>query len=116
MWQTSWQPAPARLPHWLVIDLQKAVAVSGVTYLPRADLANGRIARFEIYLRHDAKTGNRPVAKGDWANDAKLKTVRFDQPLTVRYLKLAGVSEVNGRQWSSAADIDLILDESPSRP
>ena len=111
MWHTSWEPAPKGPPHWLAIDLQKPRAVAGIVYLPRADLSNGRIGEFEIYVSQDAKNWGEPIARGRWTNDAKPKSVHFDRPVMGRFVRLTALSEVNGRQWSSAAEVDVILDD-----
>ena len=109
IWHTVWQPKSTKPPHWLVIDLQKPVVLAGMTYLPRADLSNGRIGKYEIYVSNHAKKWDKPITKGEWANDAKLKTIRFEKPVTGRYLKLVALSEVNGHEWSSAAEIDVLI-------
>ncbi len=110
LWHTSWEPAAKDPPHWLAIDLQKPTAVAGISYLPRTDLSNGRIREFEVYLSSDAKTWGEPMAGGTWPNDAERKTVRFNRPIVGRFLKLMALSEVNGRPWTSAAEIDVLVD------
>ena len=49
IWHTKWTPANDPMPHHLTIDLGRAVTLKGITYLPRQDGANGRIAECEIY-------------------------------------------------------------------
>ncbi len=49
IWHTSWQPM-AQPPHELILDLKKSVRLCGLTYLPRQDMTNGRIARYEVYV------------------------------------------------------------------
>ena len=72
----------AQPPHHLILDLKKSVRVAGLTYLPRQDMTNGRIARYEIYVSPDGENWGKPVAEGTWPNDAELKTVRFDSRTT----------------------------------
>ena len=108
LWHTAWDPV-APLPHSLVIDLKNPREVFGLTYTPRADMANGRIADYEIYTGDDGQDWQRAAA-GRWPNRAAAQTVRFEKPVAARYLKLVALSEVNGNGFTSAAEIDLLLE------
>jgi len=107
IWHTRWEPKEDPPPHHLVIDLGRVMTVRGLTYLPRQDMANGRIARFAIYTSTDGKTWGEPVARGTWPNDTRPKEVTFAQPRRARYVKLVAESEVRGRPWTSVAEVDL---------
>ncbi len=109
IWHTSWEPMAPR-PHSLTLDLKKPVRLLGLTYQPRQDMTNGRIARHEIRLSDDGTAWSEPVAAGQWPNDANLKTVRFDQPRNARFIKLVALSEVEGRPFASAAEVDIIVE------
>jgi hypothetical protein len=109
IWHTSWEPI-APPPHYLVLDLKKSVRLAGLTYLPRQDMTNGRIARYEIRLSGDGTRWSEPVAAGQWSNDARLKTVRFDRPHNARFLKLSALREVQDRPFASAAEVDILVE------
>ena len=109
IWHTNWEPM-ARPPHHLILDLKKPVRVRGVTYLPRQDMTNGRIARYELYLTAVGREWGRPVALGEWPNDATLKTIRLDQAVEARFVKLVALSEVRGQPFASVAEVDVILE------
>jgi hypothetical protein len=109
IWHTNWEPM-AKPPHELILDLKESVRLRGLTYLPRQDMTNGRIARYEVYLSTDGKEWGRPAATGTWPNDAKLKTVRFENPQTARYVKLVAHSEVRGQPFASAAEVDILVE------
>jgi hypothetical protein len=109
-WHTPWDPVKP-MPHFLIIDLKDARSVCGLTYLPRQDMANGRIAEFEVYASSDGQDWGQPLAAGTWPNGADLQTVRFDQPVIARYLKLLARSEVGGQGFTSAAEIDVLLEQ-----
>ncbi len=111
MWHTAWEPQLISPPHWLAIDLQQPVTLAGLNCLPRSDQENGRIGTFEVYASDDPEQWGEPVASGQWKNDAKPKIVRFDQPASGRYVKLVVLREVNGRAWSSIAEIDVAIAE-----
>jgi hypothetical protein len=108
MWHTRWSPRDP-LPHHLIIDLGQARRVFGLTYLPRQDQTNGRIAEFEVYVGDDGNNWKRRAA-GRWPNSAERKAVRFEQPVTARYLKLVALSEVAGQPFTSAAEVDVLLE------
>ena len=110
IWHTNWEPM-AQPPHHLILDLKKPVRVRGLTYLPRQDMTNGRIARYELYAEHrSARNGAEPVASGEWPNDATLKTIRLDQAVEARFVKLVALSEVRGQPFASVAEVDVILE------
>ncbi|MBN1507947.1 MAG: discoidin domain-containing protein [Sedimentisphaerales bacterium] len=109
IWHTNWEPM-APPPHYLILDLKKSVRVLGLTYVPRQDMTNGRIARYEVYISDDGRNWGRPVATGAWPDDAATKTVRFDRPQDARFVKLLALSEVNNRPYTSAAEIGVILE------
>jgi hypothetical protein len=109
IWHTNWEPM-AQPPHHLILDLKKPVRVRGLTYLPRQDMTNGRIAKFELYTSVVGQPWGQPVASGQWPNDAQPKTIRLDEAIEARFLKLVALSEVGGRPFASVAEIDVILE------
>ncbi len=109
IWHTRWGPPLDPHPHHLILDLRKPVLLSGLTCLPRDDMANGRIARFEVRVSSGGKEWGPPVAQGTWPNDAKRKTIRFKRPIRARFVKLVSLSEVKGQGYTSLAEIDVIV-------
>lgn len=107
-WHTAWNPTEKPFPHEIVIDLGREVRLVGVTYLPRQDMTNGRIANYEIYTGSDGKSWGSPIASGRWEDTPKKQEVRFAAPVTARFLKLAAKSEVNGHAWAAIAELDVI--------
>ena len=108
IWHTVYEPAAAPMPHELVIDIGSPILLRGVTYLPRQDMANGRIARFEIYASADGKNWGQPLARGTWPNTNRRQTVRFHEPTRARYLRIVAKSEVHGNAFTSAAEFDVL--------
>jgi len=108
MWHTAWDPV-APLPHDVTIDLKDSLRVYGLKYLPRQDMTNGRIAQYEVHASADGANWQQ-VAAGQWPNSPDLKTVRFDQPVTARYLKLIALREVSDQGYTSAAELDILLE------
>ena len=99
------------MPHHITVDLGRAVTLKGITYLPRQDMASGRIADCEIYCSTDANSWAEPVAKVKWPNTDMLQTVTFQQPVKARYLKLVAKSEVSGQPFAGIAELDVVTDE-----
>jgi hypothetical protein len=108
-WHTAWEPSPKPMPHEIIIDIGKPVALRGVTYLPRQDMANGRIADYEIYASLRLENWTAPIATGTWPDSADKQTVTLDHAVTARYLRIVAKSEVNGNAFASAAEFDVEL-------
>jgi hypothetical protein len=108
IWHTNWDPMDPP-PHDLIVDLKKLVRVRGLTYLPRQDMANGRIAQYDVSLSFNGWEWSQ-VAEATWPNDATLKTVLFDRPQQARYVKLVAHSEVRGQPYASAAELDILVE------
>lgn len=108
-WHTQWQDDGPGHPHEIVLKLDPAMKVKGLTYLPRQneDNDNGTIADYEVYVSADGKDWGQPVAKGTFDHNKQLKTVSFD-PKEAAFVKLVAKSEVNGNPWTSAAEIRVI--------
>jgi len=78
IWHTQWQAANPVHPHWLVVNLGAASTVSGFRYLPRQDIANGRIANYKFYISSDGVAWTQ-VAQGTFANNATENNVTLAQ-------------------------------------
>jgi F5/8 type C domain len=112
-WHTVYAPTVAPLPHTIVLDLGGDYAVEGLRYLPRQDAyKDGTIAGYTITLGSDGTTWGAPVATGTFAADQTEKTVRF--PATMgRYLRLVATSEIQGKQMTSAAELNILIAPAP---
>lgn len=107
-WHSQYGVTLTKYPHTLEVDLGKETEFQGVTYLPRQDgSSNGRIAKYSISISKDGKTWEK-AAEGTFDNNAKLKEVLFKQNAKVRYFQFNALSEVNGNDYASAAEITII--------
>ena len=78
--------------------------------MPRQDdIENGTVKDYEFYVSQDGKDFGQPVKKGSFAAGKEKKTVTFE-PRQCRFIKLKALSEINDQPWTSAAEIDVILD------
>jgi len=110
IWHTAWEPTVAAHPHQIAIDLQRETRIAGFTYLPRQDMPNGRIAEYELYVSREAHVWEQPVKKGRFPPGTSLQTIRLDEPVMGRYLRLAALSEVDGNPWTAVAEFDVLAD------
>ncbi len=105
-WHSRYSP-PASGPHFLVIDIGKTAKISGLTYVAREDGDNGRVDKYEIYLSADGEHWGSPVAHGHFENESDEQRVTWAKPMEARFAKFVAMSEVNGRDFATAAEVDL---------
>ena len=108
-WHTQFTGATPGFPHTFTIDQGSAIAVSGLSYLPRTVTSgsNGRIGSYTISKSTDGTTFTQ-VASGSWTDDANAKTVQFTVT-SARYFRLTALSEAGNRgPWTSAGEINLL--------
>nr|BFE71322.1 hypothetical protein GCM10020092_046230 [Actinoplanes digitatis] len=107
-WHTQWVAADPKHPHQITLDLGATYSVTGLSYLPRQNSTNGRIARYEVLVSTDGTNWGTPVAKGTWPNGTVEQTVTFAGK-TGRYVRLRALSEVAGRAWTTAAELNVAV-------
>jgi len=109
IWHTPWGEDAASHPHQLVLDLGSARTISGLTYLPRQDMQNGRIDHFSVHAGLLPKSSGEALVRGRWPNTAVRQSVRFPEPVQARYLILVAESEVGRQAFASAAEVDVLF-------
>ena len=82
--------------------------IKGFTYLPRQNGGNGNIKDYSIQVSMDGKEWGEPVNKGTFARDSKEKRVLFDKPVKARYIRFTALSEQNGQDFASGAEITIL--------
>ncbi|MCY2953656.1 MAG: discoidin domain-containing protein [Planctomycetota bacterium] len=107
-WHTCWPPQNNPMPHELVIDLNRQMPLRGITYLPRQDQSNGRIARAEVFAAARAGDWGDPVAEVRGQDSSQWVTVQFRQPVTARFLRVVVNSEVKGQPFAAMAELDVM--------
>lgn len=106
-WHTQWSPSSPDYPHEIQIDLGESYNLEAFSYLPRQDGSqNGMIKDYEFYVSADGSNWGTAVKAGTWNSTTDMKK-EFFTPKTGRYIRLVGISEVNGNAWASAAEIDV---------
>jgi beta-galactosidase len=107
-WHTEWGTREPQCPHTIVIDMNNIYKVSAITYLSRQDgNQNGMVKSYAVYLSDDGKTWGAAVVTGEFKNTTSLQVAKLKTPKQGRYLKFVANSEINGRAWTSAAEIGI---------
>ena len=107
IWHTQWLGASPPLPHELQIDLRGVYTVVGFRYLPRQNSQNGRIGQYEFYTSHDGTTWGPAAAAGVFVDSPAEQQVSIPAR-TARYVRLRTLSEVAGRPFSAAAELNVL--------
>ncbi|MBE0534229.1 MAG: discoidin domain-containing protein [Phycisphaerae bacterium] len=108
MWHTWFGAGEPVHPHDLVIDLGGVYSIEGFAYVPRSDGNNGVIADFEFYISDNKKDFGRPVMKGRFEKRDGENTIKLASAVSGRYVRLRALSEVNGRAWTSVAELRIL--------
>jgi hypothetical protein len=107
-WRTDMGAKAPRHPHELVIDLGGSYNVRGFRYLPRQDGSlDGTVARFSFYVIEDEGDWGKAVAAGTFSRDAAEKEVVFPERIG-SFVRLVAHSEINGKPWTSIAEITVL--------
>ena len=107
-WHTEYQGSEPTCPHTLIVDMLKPYWVTAFTYLSRQDgNQNGMVKAYEVYLSTDGETWGSPVVSGEFKNTTALQIAPLKTATVGRYLKFVAKSEINGRAWTSAAEIGI---------
>ena len=107
-WHTEYQGSEPTCPHNIVIDMAKTYNISAITYLARQDgNENGMVKQYEVYLSTDGKTWGTAVVSGEFKKTSALQVATLPTPKKARYMKFVAKSEINGRAWTSAAEIGI---------
>jgi hypothetical protein len=108
IWHTEWQEDSPGFPHLIQIDTQNQTAMTGVRWLPRQDMYRGLIKDYEIYVSSDRETWGEPVLSGVFEESQDWIEVRFDKPVTGRYLRLKALSGYHDLKYVCIAEIEVL--------
>jgi hypothetical protein len=107
IWHTAWEPTPAPYPHEIQIELAESREIRGFTYLPRQDMTNGWIDKYEVYVSPDGQSWSDPAATGRFERSRDPKKILFSEARTGRFFRFVALSGFDGQAFASAAEIDL---------
>lgn len=100
---------PPKHPHYIVLQIDSIYELTGLIYVPRQNGTEGRIVDYEIYTSLDPESwSDTPVASGAWSGTNKEEIVFFENIVKGQYVKLVSLSEVNGKDYTSVAELLLL--------
>lgn len=109
-WHSMYSVTVAKHPYWIDLDAGEEKLLKGFTYLPRTDSPNGNVKGYSIHVSKDGKNWGEPICKGEFANNLKEKRVEFDKPVKARYIRFSALSEQNGQDFASGAEITILAE------
>ena len=108
MWATQWLASSPPPPHDIQINLGGTYDITGFRYLPRQDgLSSGNIGQYQFFVSADGVNWGSAVASGSFANSANEQR-SISSSKTGRYIRLRALSEVNGRPWTTVAELNVL--------
>ena len=108
IWHTMYSVTVAKHPHWVDLDAGEVKEITGFTYLPRQGGGNGNVKDFTIHVSMDNKEWGDPIHKGQFDRTTKEKRVMFNKPVKGRYIRFTALSEQNGQDFASGAEITIL--------
>ncbi|TXH22376.1 MAG: DUF4981 domain-containing protein [Chitinophagaceae bacterium] len=108
IWHTMYSVTVAKYPHWVDFDMGESRTIKGFTYLPRQNGGNGAIKDYSIQVSDDNKTWTTIIEKSSFERNSSLKKVLFEKPVKARYFRFTALSEQNGQDFASGAEISIL--------
>lgn len=115
-WVSRWQPDADPLPHWLRIDLGSPRVICGVTLTPRLQGPNGTIREYNISYSTDGANWFLLKYGEAWQTWTPTPVTVLWTPKTARYLRVQGVTEINGGPWTSLAELAILVENATPSP
>lgn len=109
-WHTMYSVTMANFPHWIDFDCMEQCTLTGFSYLPRQDSPNGNIKNYEIFVSQDGTNWGEPIHTGTFANNQKLKEVKFAKPVKARYLRFRALSNQVGDDFATGAEFNIMAE------
>jgi F5/8 type C domain-containing protein/glycosyl hydrolase family 43 len=106
-WHTQWQDAQPPPPHEIELDLGKSYALTAMQYTPRQDVdENGMVKDYEFYVSDSTSDWGAAVKTGTFGTSRTPTLVTFPAK-TGRYIRFVGLSEINGKAYTSVAELNV---------
>lgn len=109
-WHTDWDHGVA-MPAQFDIDLRHEVLLEGFTYTPRQDMKNGRIGQYSVQVSVDGKTWKEWVKENRFPDTTEKQTVKFEQPIKARFLRLTAHTDLGNSGNAAIAEIVPLFKE-----
>jgi hypothetical protein len=110
IWHTPWGPAAPDYPHEVQIDLGKNIEIKGFKYLPRQDMSNGWLSKYQLYVSPDGQNWSIPAAAGTFVLDKREKTIQLEKPVRGRFVRLVAIEGIDNQPFASIAELDIVME------
>lgn len=110
IWHTMYSVTVAKHPHYFDLDLGEMKTIKGFTFLPRPGGGNGEVKDYTIHISADGKNWGEPIHKSAFERGGKEKKVYFKTPLKGRFFRFTALSEQNGQDFASGAEITILAE------
>ena len=107
IWHTHWENNPPGYPHEIRIELSEPVEIKGLKYLPRQDMSNGWISKYEVYLSDNPDNWGVPVAKGALQRGRVEAKIMF-QSRKAKFIRFVALEGLDKQIFASIAELELI--------
>jgi beta-galactosidase len=104
IWHSQYGVTLTKYPHAVTVDLGRVAKAKGVTIWQRQNGPNGNVKEFRFEVSQDGKAW-REVVKGELEATTAAQTFGFSGD--VRFWRFTGLSEHNGREFASLAEIRI---------
>lgn len=106
-WHTQYQGAQPPPPHEIVIDLGARYSLTSFQYTPRQDgNQNGMVKDYEFYVGDSTSSWGTAATTGTFTTTTNPTTVTF-AAAAGRYIRFRALSEVNGKAYTSVAELNV---------
>jgi len=78
--------------------------------MPRQEGSNGNVKDYSIHISMDGKEWGEPVHKGTFDSSNREKRVVFNKPVKGRYIRFTALSEQNGQDFASGAELTILAE------
>lgn len=109
-WHTMYSVTVAKHPHYVDLDAGEVKNITGFTYLPRQNGSNGNVKDYTIHVSIDGKNWGDPIHKGQFSKGSDEKKVHFKKGAKGRYIRFTALSEQNGQDFASGAEIVILAE------
>lgn len=109
-WSTARNP-PQLLPREIQLNLGSAYAVDSLKYTPTQG-SNGRVEQYRIFVSDNGRDWGKPVAIGEFSNDAGDKQIFFP-PKFGQFVRLVARADLTDGEMSAA---ELAVEGSCTKP
>lgn len=103
IWHTKYDEKD--MPHWIDLEMEQPTAVNALTYVPRKNGDNGKLAKYEIQISDNGKDYT-PIKEGTFEDKNKTQIIEFDT-VTTKHIRLVYKESVGN--FGSAAELLIHL-------